>query len=43
MTGPRTAAAGAAGGGPYATLAATSGPVPPADEAASREEGTTPD
>ena len=43
VTGPRRAAAGAAARGPYATLAATSGPVPPADEAASREEGSTPD
>ncbi len=43
VTGPRLAAEGAAGQGPYATLAATSGPVPPSAEAAWREEGSTPD
>ena len=43
VIGPRLAAAGAAGQGPCATLAATSGPVPPAAEAESRAEGSTPD
>ena len=43
VTGPRLAPGRPAGRDSYATLAATSGPEPPAVEATPREEGSTPD